>query len=252
MVRALDAAGLTVVPLADLQAAAVLAEDDVEPPDALLLSTSAQDLGTVERSRIAQRYGVATAKIALVEAGFRGEASAWRRAGFDAYLPYPVAVDDVVEALGVLWAAPDGRPPFLTAHRLRDRAPRKLNVLVVDDNPLNARLATVLLERHGHAVMVAGDGAEALAIVAAGEVDAVLMDVQMPGMDGLEATRRIRALETPAAATPIIAVTANAALPDLEACRDAGMDDVVTKPIEPSGLLAALSYAAERRTGEAG
>ncbi|MFP4361744.1 MAG: response regulator, partial [Alphaproteobacteria bacterium] len=133
---------------------------------------------------------------------------------------------------------------------LHDRRRGERHILAVDDNPMNGRLVRVLLERAGDRVSVLADGEAAVAAVAAGDVDAVLMDVQMPGISGLEAARRIRALAGPVAATPIIAVTANAGAEEAAACRAAGMDGFVTKPIDRAELMDALDRALAATAGE--
>jgi CheY-like chemotaxis protein len=115
-----------------------------------------------------------------------------------------------------------------------------LRVLLAEDNPVNQRVGTLLLERLGQRPVVVGDGAEAVAEVARTRYDVVLMDVQMPVLDGLAATRRIRA-ELPADRQPhIVAMTANAMVEDREACLAAGMDDHVAKPVRLEELEAAL------------
>ncbi|HYH18438.1 MAG TPA: PAS domain S-box protein [Azospirillum sp.] len=118
---------------------------------------------------------------------------------------------------------------------------RPLRVLLAEDNPVNQKVAVALLTRQGHAVGVAADGAQALDRVRSERFDVVLMDMQMPGMDGLEATRRIRALPGERGRVPVIALTANALAGDAERCRAAGMDDHVAKPIVPEALAAALA-----------
>jgi CheY-like chemotaxis protein len=112
-------------------------------------------------------------------------------------------------------------------------------VLLAEDNPVNQRLAVRLLEKRGHAVVVAGDGREALAALASREpFDLVLMDVQMPDMDGLEATARIREGEQGGSRhVPIIAMTAHAMKGDCERCLQAGMDAYLAKPIQPQELF---------------
>ena len=106
---------------------------------------------------------------------------------------------------------------------------------------MNQRLAARLLEKHGHTAVVASDGREAVAALETGRFDLVLMDVQMPEMDGYEATAAIRAREQETARhTPIIAMTAHAMKGDRERCLDAGMDGYITKPLQLSELLAAI------------
>ncbi|GEM_PF-211158 len=118
---------------------------------------------------------------------------------------------------------------------------RSLSILVAEDNSVNRMVAVGLLERDGHRVTAVGDGAEAVAAVATGGFEVVLMDMQMPGMDGLEATRAIRGLPGPESRIPIIALTATAIQGECERCLAAGMDDFLTKPIVPDVLAAALA-----------
>lgn len=110
------------------------------------------------------------------------------------------------------------------------RAGEPLRILLVEDNPVNQRVALKMLEHLGHAAELAGDGAEAVAAVTARSFDLVLMDLQMPVMDGLEAARRIRALPS-GADLHIVAMTANAMPSDREACAAAGMNDCLCKPV---------------------
>jgi CheY-like chemotaxis protein len=219
-------------------------------PDAVLLAAVEpdEDAATLARS-LASARPTAVA-VALAPTGMRGAPEAWRRAGFHGYLPYPVGADTLADALGVLLAAAPEARPFVTEPGLRDRRGGPRHILAVDDNPMNGRLVRVLLERAGDRVSVVADGEAAVAAVAAGGVDAVLMDVQMPGISGLEATRRIRALPAAAAATPVIAVTANAGADEAEACRAAGMDGFVTKPIDRAGLMDALDRAVAATPGD--
>ncbi len=126
-------------------------------------------------------------------------------------------------------------------------AGRKLNILVVDDNKINRRLATVLLETEGHRVSVASNGREAVEAAMLEDFDAILMDVQMPVMDGVQATRRIRALPAPRSGVPIIAVTADALAGADERYRAAGMDAYVSKPLDPAILFEKLAQT----TGQA-
>lgn len=122
-------------------------------------------------------------------------------------------------------------------------------VLVAEDDPVNQLLARDLLSRRGAVVTVAGTGAEAVAAVAEGGVDIVLMDIRMPEMDGLEACRRIRAL--PGGETlPILALTANATADERERCLAAGMDGCLTKPLAPEALCAELSRRLTPRRNE--
>lgn len=121
---------------------------------------------------------------------------------------------------------------------------RPLVVLVADDHAVNRRVLGALLQPLGHDIVMAADGAEAVELAALVQPDVILMDIQMPKMDGLEATRQLRALEPPLAGVPIIALTANSGPEDRRAALVAGMTDFVTKPIDPRALFVALARAA--------
>jgi CheY-like chemotaxis protein len=125
-----------------------------------------------------------------------------------------------------------------------------LNLLVAEDNAVNRKLIGLMLEALGHLCTFAEDGEKAVTLAGRGGFDVVLMDVQMPLIDGMEATRRIRALGTSAARIPVIAVTANAMSGDREKYLAAGMDGYVSKPITIAALaeaLEAVSPQARRR-----
>jgi len=116
-----------------------------------------------------------------------------------------------------------------------------LKILVVEDDATNRLLATNILKRNGYGVAIARDGLEAVAMVSGESFDLILMDVQMPNMNGLEATATIRKLEeTSDRHTPILALTAHAMEGDRERCIDAGMDDYLSKPIHAKDLLAKI------------
>ncbi len=134
---------------------------------------------------------------------------------------------------------PEGSEPSLESE---DEAPelRPLHVLVAEDNAVNQQVARGLLEKRGHRVSVVPNGAQAVAAVAAGGVDLVLMDLHMPEMDGIAATRAIRALDGPAALVPVVAATAGAMEHEVRACLEAGMDAAVAKPIDPRALFRTL------------
>ena len=123
-----------------------------------------------------------------------------------------------------------------------------LAVLLVEDNEVNQEVARAMLQSAGHRVEVAADGAEAVRKFAQGRFDSVLMDCQMPVMDGFEATRLIRAreVESGSARTPIVALTANAMAGDRERCMAAGMDNFLSKPFDTRSLLAAVAHGAAR------
>ncbi len=116
-----------------------------------------------------------------------------------------------------------------------------LRLLLAEDNPVNQKVVAAMLRKMGHQVTLVSDGYEAVEAVKAGVYDLVLMDVQMPHLDGLEATARIRALSGERGNIPILALTANALKGDDQRCRDAGMNDYLVKPVEPKTLARALA-----------
>jgi CheY-like chemotaxis protein len=118
-----------------------------------------------------------------------------------------------------------------------------LRILLAEDNAVNQKLALRLLERLGYQADLAENGREVLDALERQTYDVILMDVQMPELDGLDATRRIRESRTPGDQPHIVAMTANAMREDRDACIEAGMDDYVAKPIRPDELAAALQRA---------
>ncbi len=118
-----------------------------------------------------------------------------------------------------------------------------LRILVAEDNPVNQKVAVGILKRNGYGVLAAASGVEALAMLETEPLDCILMDVQMPHMDGLEATRRIRAREQAQGLPriPIVALTANVFEADRQACLEAGMDDFIAKPLRKDDLLATIA-----------
>ena len=146
-----------------------------------------------------------------------------------------VLLETVSELVGG-GAAIDAKESRAVVYRAKPQHLRDVNILVVEDNVLNQEVATAFLEDWGCKVSIAGDGAQALHLVQENSYDLVLMDMQMPLMDGLEATRAIRAIER-LRDLPIVAMTANAMPRDRERCIEAGMNEHITKPIDPERLL---------------
>ncbi len=184
----------------------------------------------------------------LSSADSMGDAERCRRLGVASYLVKPIRSDDLRRAIvASLMASPptpraasaapqSALPPCPSATTLRP-----LKILLAEDNPVNQRVAVSILSKRGHAVAVAGNEKEALAALARESFDVVLMDIQMPELDGLEATRAIRAEELEIGRhLPIIAMTAHAMKGDRERCLQGGMDDYVSKPVDAKQLAAAL------------
>ena len=140
------------------------------------------------------------------------------------------------------------KPQLITPHSLRETR-KVLRVLVVEDNPVNQHLAVRLVEKKGHSVTAVGSGRGALEILERELFDVVLMDVQMPEMDGFEATGAIRKKEQGTGShLPIIAMTAHAMRGDRERCLTAGMDAYVTKPVNVKKLFAAIESVCPQET----
>ena len=225
------------------------------------------------------RANETTSAISLVlatSAPHRGDEQRFQAAGFNAYMTKPFragALRSTLEAVigaGPGWSAdarmitvhtpvepqaatrPVAPPPVrsvaasvVTPRTAGASAPGgrlQVRALLAEDNPVNQRLAIKMLERLGCAVDLAVEGAEAIEMTSRVAYDVIFMDMQMPNVDGLEATRRIRARDAGGDSLYIVAMTANAMEGDRARCLDAGMDDYVSKPIS----LATLSDALER------
>ncbi len=161
----------------------------------------------------------------------------------DAFILKPVRQTALLEALRDLnapRAASSGAPGREAPPAALPPDARRMRILVAEDNNVNRLVAVSMLERRGHLVDVAANGREALQALERFPYDLVFMDVQMPEMDGCEATRAIRALPTEAARVPIIALTASAMKGDAEMCLGAGMDDYLAKPITRDAVVAML------------
>jgi CheY-like chemotaxis protein len=184
----------------------------------------------------------------LTSAGQRGEATRCQKVGISGYLLKPIAAGDLQNAILTLLGRQQLNKavtyPLVTRHSLRESV-RKLHILVAEDTPVNQVLIMRLLEKMGHSGVLAQNGREAVALAASEKFDVILMDVQMPEMDGLAATTAIREFESKAGGhVPIFAVTAHAMKGDNEICFHAGMDGYVTKPVRFGDLETALASAA--------
>jgi len=214
----------------------------------VLIDSQMPDLdGFTVVERIKQDTALAGATIMmLTSAGQRGDASRCRKLGIAAYLIKPIRHGELLEAIQVaLGTAPArGEPaPLVTRHWLREHR-RRLHILLAEDNAVNRRLAMQLLQKRGHTAQAAQNGLEALAALDTGCFDVVLMDVQMPEMDGFTATGLIREKERATGThIPIIAMTAHAMKGDREKCLAVGMDGYISKPINPEELYEVIESA---------
>jgi two-component system, sensor histidine kinase and response regulator len=194
--------------------------------------------------RVKQRPELATTMIMMLSSvGHRGDTARFREMGVVSYLTKPVRQSILLDAIhGVLRGSNTVDDPRVPLTRdVASAAQRSLRVLLAEDNAVNKQLVTALLEKRGHSVVAVGNGRDAVAALRDGTIDLVLMDVQMPEMDGLEATAVIRTLENGTGAhVPIIALTAHAMKGDREACLAAGADGYLSKPLNANDLFALI------------
>ena len=189
--------------------------------------------------------------ILLSSTAIPGQAKQAEAAGFAAFLTKPVRQSSLYDCLATVLAVPTATPrrasgsfrrisgpvKLITHHHLSEaRGAQRARILLAEDNEINQQVAVGMLETLGHRVDVVGDGAEAVAAVASTEYDLIMMDCQMPGMDGFEATAAIRRMAAPGRRVAIVAMTANAMQGDRERCLAAGMDDYLTKPVNRERL----------------
>jgi CheY-like chemotaxis protein len=220
-----------------------------QPFALVLLDANMPDLdGFDVAEQIWKRPDLAGSTIMMLSSsGLEGDVSRCKALGIAAYLTKPIKATDLCEAIcQALDRTPAPPPRPAPIKPAESAAPARLvTILVAEDNVVNQRVAQGLLTRRGHKVTVVNNGREALDALAREAFDLVLMDVQMPEMDGLEATRRIRA-DGPSPQPRIVAMTANAMQGDREACLAAGMDDYLAKPIRPEQLAAAIAATRNR------
>jgi len=168
-------------------------------------------------------------------------------AGADALLNKPIRHRALIDCLASLMA-PAGAEADIEPTAAADAEPaRQGRVLLAEDNVINTLLARTLLEAVGYSVAAVVNGADAVEAAQVERFDLILMDVHMPVMDGLEASRRIRALGDAAGTVPIVAMTANAMTNDRDACLEAGMDDFVSKPFDADAFLSVVGRYVEGR-----
>jgi two-component system, sensor histidine kinase and response regulator len=179
-----------------------------------------------------------TTIIMLSSADSDSDAARCRELGIARYLRKPVSTLALHEAILVALGRTSTQKPMKRSITANNATPfQRLNILLAEDNAVNQLLTVSILERRGHAVQPVNNGKEALEALACERFDVVLMDVQMPEMDGLEATIAIRRMEQETNRhIPIIAMTAHAMKGDRELCLDSGMDDYLAKPVEPQTM----------------
>jgi two-component system, sensor histidine kinase and response regulator len=228
------------------------AEQD-EPYDVAILDIHMPEMdGTELAEKIKADSSISSTGLVMMSSiGRRGESGEARRAGAEAYLTKPVRQSQLYDAIATVMTKPEkgaaapekkDEKQLVTSHSLREaKAQSRLRVLVAEDNQVNQKVAVKMLERLGYRADVAANGLEAVEALSRIPYSAVLMDVQMPEMDGYEATTEIRRREKSGERrTPIIAMTANAMEGDREKALEAGMDDYVSKPVKVEELDAVL------------
>ena len=193
--------------------------------------------------------------IMMTSMGSRGDAGRLEALGFAAYLTKPVKQSQLFDCIMVVLnrrgrLEPEAAPRIITRHALAERDKRRTRILLAEDNAINRKVALKTLEKMGYRADTAINGAEAVDALTRIRYDVVLMDVQMPEVDGIDATRRVRDLRSAVLdhAVPIVALTAHAMAEDRNACLAAGMDDYLSKPIEPAKLAVVLARWIARRT----
>jgi len=177
----------------------------------------------------------------LTSAGQRGDIQRCKEVGIDGYLTKPASRTDLLEMLSALLSN-ETKPELVTRHLIAESR-RRLSILLAEDNPVNQEVAAAMLRKRGHKVDVVANGAEAVAAVTRAPYDLVLMDIQMPELDGFEATKRIR--DGVAAHIPIIALTAHALTGERERCLANGMNGYLSKPFRAHDLFAIVEGIGE-------
>ena len=250
LTQLLNSSSITPVVVSDLEKALLLLDQSAGAavcPKAVIVRMSTDSVATCE-AIAAHTTGAPVPVVAITASGKRGDAAKYRNAGAAAYLVEPISTLDILEAmrLSVALFLGDGEPPLITRHVLRElRA--SYHILVVDDSPTNHAVTKRLLESRGHSVTLARDGFEAVSAVEREVFDAVLMDAEMPNMDGLEATIAIRRQESSGGRhLPIVALTVLATIEDRDRCLEAGADAWISKPFSSDELLGIVEELAAR------
>jgi signal transduction histidine kinase/DNA-binding response OmpR family regulator/HPt (histidine-containing phosphotransfer) domain-containing protein len=216
--------------------------------DLILLDSNMPEMdGFAVAAAIRQQPDLAGCTIMMLTSADRtGDVRRTRELGLASYLIKPISQPELLREIrrvigGVRKASAVGQSTFRTnTHDMSNR----LRVLIVDDVAVNRRIAQAKVEKLGHSVTLADGGVEAVRQYSQNDFDLVLMDIQMPEMDGFEATAKIREIQASRRRVPVVAMTAMAMKGDREKCLAAGLDDYITKPIEPGALERVLGNVA--------
>lgn len=240
LVEMMDQGGIRPI-VVDSPSAAMAVLDRSSPTQTPRVLLVDDDNATFERCREIMRNPELSALsvIALVPDGKRGDAVQYRILGITAYLTKPVLRTDLIETIALVSAENHSKGAFVTIHSLREKR-KRLSVLLADDSPANRQLIIRLLELRGHSVVATENGVQALRAWKEGDFDVILMDMQMPRMDGIEATTAIRERETGDHHVAIVALTGNTSDSDRERCEKAGMQAFLSKPFRAEELYKAI------------
>ncbi len=221
-------------------------ENEGDPIGLLVLDCSMPVLDGVETlRRIREELGMSTPVILLRSVGKPGAVNREQRCGDSFHLDKPVRRPELEQAVLAALGGATGLPAAAASADCSRRLPGSFRVLVAEDNPVNRMVIQRLLEKAGHSVAVARNGGEVLDMLRTGSYDLILMDIEMPEMDGFTTTAAIREAERSTGAhIPIVAVTAHAMRGDEEKCLDAGMDAHLTKPIDRGRLFEVMARVA--------
>ncbi|HEV3081801.1 MAG TPA: response regulator, partial [Gemmataceae bacterium] len=247
MTRHLTGFGMTVATAGDGFAAMAELErawHRGEPYDIAFLDQMMPDLlGDVLAERIRAHASLADTKLIIVSSTGKGSIKNREALKLEAVLEKPLRYQELLDTLTNIYGTQNAPRPRRAMTPDAARATQRdggMRVLLAEDNKVNQQYAIVILKKAGHTVTVVDNGRQAVDAVSNGDFDVVLMDVQMPEMDGVQATQHIRALPAPKNAVPIIAMTAHAMTGASEGYLAAGMSDYVSKPFQPATLLAKL------------
>jgi signal transduction histidine kinase/CheY-like chemotaxis protein/HPt (histidine-containing phosphotransfer) domain-containing protein len=183
--------------------------------------------------------------VILTSIGIRGDVARLEALGCAGYLTKPIKQSQLFDTIITLWSrqktvVKEKPSTIVTRHTIAEQKRQRVRILSAEDNPMNQKLVVILLKKAGYSVDAVEDGRMVIETVKRRAYDLILMDVQMPEMNGFEVTKIIREMEGGKQHTPIIAMTAHVMKGDRERCLQAGMDDYISKPIEPQELFAAI------------
>jgi len=222
------------------------AADRSTPYDLVIMNTR---IGDMSGSRLAEKMREHPSlnevkMVIMTSAGMRGDAAQYEKEGFAAYLQKPIKqqslYDALLAAMKTVKTAKPSETPIITRHSVEDDRRRKIHILLAEDNLVNQMVAQKMLKKFGYQVDAVSNGRLALDKLNESTYSLVLMDCQMPVMDGYVATREIRNSGKNYQHLPVIALTANAMQGDREKCLEAGMSDYLPKPIKPTDLEAMI------------